>query len=156
MEEAIKHLRQMCLENKDYFDDHHQIHLNPLKKNDMVLLHNTVKDANLSSSNTLHFHWLGPYCIHHDNGNRSYVIKELNRTVLSGPTAGNHLKCFHPQGEDKMSFEDNQQTLIDSQTDNDDSNNEDNTIDTSPANRSNQQDNDPFTIPDGWDLAVII
>lgn len=64
MEEAVEQLKQMCLENKDYFDNHYQIHLKPLKENDMVLLHNTIKDADLSSSNTLHFYWLGPYHVH--------------------------------------------------------------------------------------------
>ena len=43
----------MCMENKDYFDSLHQICFKLFKKNDMVLLHNTVKDVDLSSSNTL-------------------------------------------------------------------------------------------------------
>ena len=86
----------MCMENKDYFNSLHQIHFELLKENDMILLHNTVRDADLSSSNTLQFCWLGPYCIHQDNGNSSYIIKELDGTVLSDSTAGNHLKHFHP------------------------------------------------------------
>ena len=43
----------MYMENKDYFDSLHQICFEPLKENDIVLLHNTVKDADLLSSNTL-------------------------------------------------------------------------------------------------------
>ena len=96
MEEAVKQLKRMCMENKDYFDSLHQIHFELFKENDMVLLHNTVKDVDLSSSNILWFYWLGPYCIHQDNGNGSYIIKELDEIVLSDPTAGNYLKHFHP------------------------------------------------------------
>ena len=52
------------MKNKDYFDSLHQICFKPLKENDMVLLHNTVKDMDLSSLNILQFCWLGPYCVH--------------------------------------------------------------------------------------------
>ena len=53
MEEAVKQLKRIYMENKDYFDSLHQIHFEPLKENNMVLLYNTVKNADLSSSNTL-------------------------------------------------------------------------------------------------------
>ena len=97
MEEAVEWLKRICMENKDYFDNLHQICFELLKENNMVLLHNTVKDVDLSSLNTLWFCWLGPYHIHWDNRNSSYIIKELDGTVLLDSTAGNHLKHFHPQ-----------------------------------------------------------
>ena len=53
MEEAVKQLKRMHMENKDYFNSLHQICFELLKENDIILLHNTVKDADLSSSNTL-------------------------------------------------------------------------------------------------------
>ena len=109
------------MKNKDYFDSLHQICFELLKENDMVLLYNTVKDADLSSSNTLQFHWLGPYCVHQDNGNGSYIIKELDGTVLSDFTTGNHLKCFHPQSPST----DNQFLSTDNEDNEDNRNNAD-------------------------------
>ena len=53
MEEAVKQLKRMCMENKDYFNSLHQIHFELFKENDIVLLYNTVKDTDLSSSNIL-------------------------------------------------------------------------------------------------------
>lgn len=53
MEEAVERLKRMHIKNKDYFDNLHQIRFEPLKDNDMVLLHNMVKDADLLSSNML-------------------------------------------------------------------------------------------------------
>ena len=53
MEEAVKQLKRICMENKDYFDSLHQIHFELLKENDMVLLYNIVKAVDLLSSNTL-------------------------------------------------------------------------------------------------------
>ena len=53
MEEAVKQLKRIYIENKDYFNSLHQIHFKLFKKNDMVLLYNTVKDIDLLSSNTL-------------------------------------------------------------------------------------------------------
>ena len=137
------------MENKDYFDSLHQICFELLKENDMVLLHNTVKDVDLSSSNTLRFRWLGPYRVHRDNGNGSYIIKELDGTVLSDSTAGNHLKHFHPQSPST-----NNQFLSTDNKDNKD--NRDNTNSPAPNNKSSQQDDDASLIPDSWDFAVII
>ena len=53
MEEAVKQLKRIHMENKDYFDNLYQIHFKLLKKNDIVLLHNTVKDVDLLFLNTL-------------------------------------------------------------------------------------------------------
>ena len=149
MEEAVERLKRMRMENKDYFDSLHQIRFEPLKENDMVLLHNTVKNADLSSSNTLRFRWLGPYRVHRDNGNGSYIIKELDGTVLSDSTAGNRLKRFHPRSPST----DNQFLSTDNE-DNED--NGDNADSPAPNNESSQQDDDASLIPDGWDFAVIV
>ena len=149
MEEAVKQLKRIYMENKDYFDSLHQIHFEPLKENNMVLLYNTVKNADLSSSNTLWFHWLGPYHIHQDNGNSSYIIKVLDGTVLSDSTAGNCLKHFHPQS----SSTDNQFLSTDNE---DNKDNRDNAVSPAPNNESSQQDDDTSLILDGWDFAVIV
>ena len=149
MEEAVKWLKRMCMENKDYFDSLHQICFKLFKKNDMVLLHNTVKDVDLSSSNTLWFCWLGPYHVYWDNGNSSYIIKELDGTVLLDSTAGNYLKYFHPWSPST----DNQFLSIDNE-DNED--NRDNADSPAPNNKSSQQDDDASLIPDSWDFAVIV
>ena len=53
MEEAVEQLKRIYMENKDYFNSLHQIHFESLKENNMVLLHNTVRDVDLSSSNIL-------------------------------------------------------------------------------------------------------
>ena len=131
MEEAVKQLKRICMENKDYFDSLHQICFELLKENDMVLLHNTVKDVDLLSLNILWFCWLGPYCVHQDNRNRSYIIKELNGIVLSDSTAGNHLKHFYPWS----SSTDNQFLSTDNE-DNED--NRDDADSPAPNNESNQ------------------
>ena len=149
MEEAVKQLKRMCMENKDYFNSLHQIHFELLKENDIVLLYNTVKDTDLSSSNILWFCWLGPYCVYWDNGNSSYIIKELNGTVLSDSTTGNHLKHFHSQSPST----DNQFLSTDNK---DNKDNGDNANSLAPNNKSSQQDDDALLILDSWDFAVIV
>ena len=49
MEEAVEWLKRIYIENKDYFNSLHQICFKLFKENDMVLLHNTVKDMDLLS-----------------------------------------------------------------------------------------------------------
>ena len=53
MEEAVEQLKRIYMENKDYFNSLHQICFKLLKKNNIILLHNIVKDADLLFSNTL-------------------------------------------------------------------------------------------------------
>lgn len=104
MEEVVLQLNQKCFNNKEYFNDRHQIWTKPLKENNPVLLHNTLKDTDMSTDNTLQFQWLGPYQIHCVNGNGSYTIKELDGSVLHQSIAGNCLKCFHFQGGARDKF----------------------------------------------------
>ena len=94
MEEATLLLQRMRMQGKDLFDDSHRIREEPLAVDDLVLLYDSQREANMSIK--LAFKWLGPYRIAEvvpEKG--TYFLKELNGTRLKGTIAGNRLKRFH-------------------------------------------------------------
>lgn len=118
IEEASLLLRRMRMQGKDLFDDTHQIRGEPLAVDDLVLLYDSQREANMSIK--LAFKWLGPYRIAEivpEKG--TYLLKELNGTRLSGSIAGNRLKRFHPRQrldtvpEDAFDSETNEDDLDD-------------------------------------------
>lgn len=90
----IRRLREM---NKDIFDNSHQIRNDPLKIDDIVLVHETQLEH--SHSKKLLPRWRGPYRVKlaHDKG--FYKLEELDGAQLRGTYAGNRLKRFHARGQ---------------------------------------------------------
>ena len=83
-----------------------------MKVNDLVLLYDFGREADISRVRKLHYWWLGPYKIAkvHDN-QVSYWLKELDGTLLKGLTfAGRQLKKFvrHEGYFEPVDFEDMQ------------------------------------------------
>lgn len=64
LEEAILHLQRRRMDGKEDFDDTHQIRVAELEKGDLILLHDTKRDAVMSTAVKLAYRWLGPYRIH--------------------------------------------------------------------------------------------
>ena len=79
-------------QGKEAFDATHRTHAEgSFKVGDIVLLHNTILDANMSVK--LHFKWMGPYKIRTAIPEKgTYTLEELDGTVRSGTVAGNRLK----------------------------------------------------------------
>ena len=50
LEEATYHLQRMRMEGKEDFDDSHRIRTKELEKGDLVLLHDTKRDAIMSTA----------------------------------------------------------------------------------------------------------
>ena len=96
--EAADRLRRKREQGKEQFDATHVIREEPLQKGDLVLLHNTEKERDMSNVQKAHFKWLGPYRISDTSysDNRTdrgfYEIKELDGTKLKNSIAGNRLK----------------------------------------------------------------
>lgn len=94
MEEATLLLQRMRMQGKDLFDNTHRIREEPLAVDDLVLLYDSQREANMSIK--LAFKWLEPYRIAEvvpEKG--TYLLKELNGTRLKGTIAGNWLKRFY-------------------------------------------------------------
>ena len=83
-------------EGKEYFDDHHQIKPEPLKKGDMVLVYDIQPmDVDKSSKTKLMWRWLGPYKIREANALKGYyLLSELDNTPIERSYMGNRLKKF--------------------------------------------------------------
>ena len=64
LEEAILHLQRRRMDGKEDFDDTHQIRVAELEKGDLILLHDTKRDAVMSTAVKLAYRWLGPYRSH--------------------------------------------------------------------------------------------
>ncbi len=75
----------------------YHIHLeSSFKAGDIVLLYDTVLDANMSVK--LYYKWIGPYKIQTailDKG--TYTLKELDSTVQIGTITSNRIKHLHQQ-----------------------------------------------------------
>jgi hypothetical protein len=96
MKEAKFYLQRQRMEDKEKFDDTHRLHSEvAISVGDLVLLFNSVRAVDMSSSKKLRFRWLGPYRVHaahQDKG--TYVLKDLDGSVFKHTTAGNNLKPF--------------------------------------------------------------
>ena len=96
LEEATLHLQRMRLEGKERHDDKHSIRVEELTVGQIVLLHDTRREKDMSRK--LSFKWLGPYRICDvvkDKG--TYMLEELDGSRLAGTFAGDRLKKFHPR-----------------------------------------------------------
>ena len=94
LEEAALHLQRMRLEGKERHDEKHGIRNEELALGDIVLLHDTRREKDMSRK--LAFKWLGPYQICDlvkDKG--TCMLDELDGSWLAGTFAGDRLKKFH-------------------------------------------------------------
>jgi hypothetical protein len=103
VEEAVLRMKRLKENNASYFDDTHVLRHEPLAKNDIVLLHDTIKSSDMTSVQKLRYRWQGPYRIREVKSNGSYVLEELDGTALHqlGDRAvvnGDRLKRFHFNG----------------------------------------------------------
>ncbi len=82
---------------KETFDASHRTHPeSPFKAGDIVLLHDTILDANMSVK--LYYKWIGPYRIRTVTPGRGiYTLEELDGTIRTGTISGNRIKHFCQQ-----------------------------------------------------------
>ena len=91
LKEAALHLKRMRKQNKELFDDKHQLQKIFLNVNDLMLRH----DIKLNNKHDfkLIFRWDGPFRIQRaDSMKGIYILKEMNGTHLERIYAGNRLK----------------------------------------------------------------
>lgn len=121
VEDAMFRLNRLREQNKEYLDAHRNLRTGPLQKDDLVLLHDTRLEDDLTSKNKLRFRWTGPFRITKDFSNGAYEIAELDGTIYrqmnpdSTAINGSRLKRFHYQalwgdnetveGEDRIAAE---------------------------------------------------
>ena len=101
IEDAVLRLQRLRDQNKEFQDAHRNLRVSPLQKDELVLLHDTRLEDDLTSKNKLRFRWTGPYRITKDFHNGSYEIAELDGTIYrqmnpdSTAINGSRLKRFH-------------------------------------------------------------
>ncbi len=81
LQEAMLLARRKREYRKETFDTSHRTHPEfSFKASDIVLLHDTILDANMSVK--LHYKWIGPYKIRTViSGKGIYTLKELDGTI---------------------------------------------------------------------------
>jgi hypothetical protein len=95
MDEIILRKRRLREQGKIMFDKTHRIRKTLIKKDDTVLVYHSKRATDMSSDVKLAFKWLGPYRVHEANSTKgTYVLKEMDGTLLKGTYAGNRLKKF--------------------------------------------------------------
>ena len=95
LEEATNKLRRSRIENGAIFDEKKRLRSEPLQKGDYVLLHDAVREVDMSRVKKLDYRWRGPYQIMDLlNSKGSFTLAELDGTRLAGTFAGNRLKRF--------------------------------------------------------------
>lgn len=93
LEQARLHLQRVRESNKDYFDGNHRLRAEDFNVGDLVLLHNTKLDKDMSHK--LAFKWLGPFRIKDAQAeNGTFILEELDGAQIRGTVAGNRLKHF--------------------------------------------------------------
>jgi hypothetical protein len=95
LREAAMRLRRARTEGKESFDGTRQLRQAEIREGDLVLLHDAVREVDMSRRRKLDFRWNGPYRVCkavHDKG--TYELTELDGTKLLLTYAGNRLKKF--------------------------------------------------------------
>jgi hypothetical protein len=99
-EEISLRLRRVREQGKEHFDATHALHTTPFKAGEMVLLHNTMREKDMSRDQKMLFRWLGPYRVREAIALKgTYILEELDGAELGGTVAGNRLKRFHVRPE---------------------------------------------------------
>jgi hypothetical protein len=84
--------------HKELFDDGHGIRITPFAVDNLVLLHDTKLEKSYSPKLT--FRWLGPFRIAEANADKgTYILKELDESIMKGTVNGSPLKRFHSRTE---------------------------------------------------------
>ena len=93
-------LRRVREQGKEHFDATHVLHTASFEVGDLVLLHNTMREGDMSREQKMRFRWLGPYRVSKTIAEKgTYILEELNGAELGGTIAGNRLKKFHVRPE---------------------------------------------------------
>jgi hypothetical protein len=88
---------------KEEFDQRHSIRSKVLEVDDLVLLHNSARERDMSRQAKMAFRWLGSYRILEANHQRgAFRLKELDGTPLQGTVAGNRIKKFYLRSDDDL------------------------------------------------------
>jgi ribosomal protein S28E/S33 len=76
------------------------LHSTPIKVEEIVLLHNTIREKDMSREQKMYFRWLGPYRVKKIiTLKEAYVLEELNDEELRDTIAENRLKRFYLKSE---------------------------------------------------------
>ena len=95
-EEIALRLRRNREQGKENFDNAHVLHTEPFEVGDLILLHNTMREGDMTREQKMRFRWLGPYRVSEAIPEKgAYVLEELDGARLGGTVAGNRLKKFH-------------------------------------------------------------
>ena len=93
LEEAALHLKRMREQNKELFDDKHQLRKIFLNADDLMLRHDIKLDNKHDFK--LVFRWNKSFRIQRANSMKDiYILKEMNETRLERTYADNRLKRF--------------------------------------------------------------
>jgi hypothetical protein len=95
IEELALRKRRKRANAKDAFDFTKQIRHSLITEGDLVLCHDPWSDIDLSTARKLSPKWRGPYKVQtvvQDKG--TYILQELDGSLLAGTFAGNRLKKF--------------------------------------------------------------
>ena len=88
-EEVRLRLRRFKEEGKERFNTTHVLHKS-FKDGDVVLLHNIMREADMSNKQKMHFRWLGLYRIREAIALKgTYLLKELNGELLGRTVTNN-------------------------------------------------------------------
>jgi hypothetical protein len=84
------------MEGKEKFDNTYRFYSEiAISINDLVLLFNSIRAVNISSSKKFRFRWLSPYRMHAAYQNKNiYVFEDLDGSIFKHIIAGNNLKSF--------------------------------------------------------------
>ena len=93
LKKVTLHLQRMQLKNKKFFDDNHRIWTEEIKNDDLILLHNTKRDTDISAKLT--FCWLELFWILKSvSEKRTFIFEELDSTRMAEMFAENRLKIY--------------------------------------------------------------
>ena len=109
LEKTTLHFRKMKKQNKEFFDDKHQLRRIFLNVNDLMLRH----DIKLDNKHDLKliFRWNESFKMRKvDSIKKIYVLKKMNEARLNETYAENRLKCFRIR---KMRVENVEEKKID-------------------------------------------
>ena len=97
--EAARRQHEARLRNKQRFDQRHRLRPRKIEDGDWVIVYDSSLDHQHSTTRKFARRWFGPYEVRQVRENGTYLLSELDGTLLRSPIAGKRVKIFKKREE---------------------------------------------------------
>ncbi|KAH6877448.1 hypothetical protein BKA58DRAFT_451006 [Alternaria rosae] len=105
--DAVTRTNRLRQSKKDYWDDTKEVRSEDLRKGDLVLLWNSIREIDMSRDRKLDTRWMGPYRVRLPRPERgTFHLEDLDGTPFPHTIPGNRLKLFRQRTVEDIAEQD--------------------------------------------------